>query len=188
MYVGMTVFPAWHKPNHQPCYLERYTDNLGIWLKCTWVIKEECEPPAPCQMASFAVSVTPLTNLPALYLICVAVFVCDYVFHRFTELLFALNLPVFTMNLCLYISWNVCSIHFLSVLAIWNKLNSMDNMFGIVKVAVINIFYINNESFVVINPQIFCFFHFYCSFKAFFSSLFGLFGSVRSHSIIFCAG
>lgn len=72
-----------------------------------------------------------------LELICVAVFVCDYVFH-WLQLLFALNLPVFTMILCLYICWNVCNIYFLSVLAIWNKLNSMDNMFEIVKVAIIN--------------------------------------------------
>ena len=38
------------------------------------------------------------------------------------------------MNLCIYISFeNVCTIYFLSVLAIWNKFKSMDYMF--VKVA-----------------------------------------------------
>lgn len=40
--------------------------------------------------------------LPVLDLICVAVFVCDSPFHRFTAFSFALNLPVFTMNLCIY--------------------------------------------------------------------------------------
>lgn len=50
--------------------------------------------------------------LPVLGPICVAVFVCDYVFHQL-QLLFALNLPVFTMNLCLYICWHVCNDYFL---------------------------------------------------------------------------
>ncbi len=159
--------------------------NVGIWLKCTWVIKRGVS------QSSISVSdgclqcpVLPFKSACAWPHLCCSLCLWLCV-SPVTELLFALNLPVFTMNLCLCICWNVWDIYFLSVLAIWNKFNSMDNMFEIVKAAIINNHLTTctwKGSLILMDPQIIttrtcCSLQFYCSFKVFFSSLFGFSGS-----------